>query len=40
MKQRITRKYNAKVVARAFNGGDLVLRRAEKHSTNGKLAPN
>ena len=40
IKQRIARKYNTKVVARTFKVGDLVLRRAEKHSTDGKLAPN
>ena len=40
IKQRIARKYNAKVVTQKFKEGDLVLRRAEKHSAEGEIAPN
>ena len=40
IKQRIGRKYNTSVVAWTFKVGDIVLKRAKKHSTDGKLAPN
>ena len=40
MKQRIARKYNGKVVGQKFNKGNLVLQRADKYLTKGKLAPN
>ena len=40
IKHQMARKYNSKVVGRKFNEGDLVLCRAEKQLTKGKLALN
>ena len=40
IKQIIARKFNVKVIIKKFKVGDLALRRVEKHSTDGKLAPN
>ncbi|KAJ1403217.1 hypothetical protein SESBI_27492 [Sesbania bispinosa] len=39
-KERAARKYNSKVVPRSFQEDDLVMRRALKDGTTGKLAPN
>lgn len=39
-KRRATRNYNTKVVPQTMKVGDLVLRRAMKSPTDGKLGPN
>lgn len=39
-KQRAARKYNSKVVPKSMKEGDLVLKRAMKNQTAGKLGPN
>jgi hypothetical protein len=40
MKQRVTHKYNTKVMPRSFQKGDLVLKRPMRRDKRGKLAPN
>ena len=40
VKHKIGRKYNSKGIGWKFNEGGLVLCRAEKHPTEGKLTPN
>ncbi|KAK2356206.1 hypothetical protein QL285_093557 [Trifolium repens] len=40
MKQRVSRKYNTRVMPRDFKGGDLVLKRPMGKNKGGKLAPN
>ncbi|GAU39516.1 hypothetical protein TSUD_68800 [Trifolium subterraneum] len=40
MKQRASRKYNTRVMAREFREGDLVLKRPMGRNKGGKLAPN
>jgi hypothetical protein len=40
VKQRASRKYNTRVMAREFREGDLVLKRPMGRNKGGKLAPN
>jgi hypothetical protein len=40
MKQRVSHKYNTKVIPRSFREGDLVLKRPMGRDKGGKLAPN